>query len=166
MRTRMRFAIFAFLISCCVLAGCAARQKNISNLPAGVTQTQVQNWDMAVADLDKIAQSTSALRQAVIGLNRQGVIPDGTVYVAILTSLGKIDQAQIDAAAFLKAQPNNWGVSTQAKVKNDLAIISAELTNITQQQLAGIKNPGAQAQVTQLIAEVTAVVNLVLSLTS
>src|ERR1700739_884814 len=94
-------AALAFLFFC----GCAARQKNITNLPAGVTETQVQNWDTAVATLDKIAQTTSTLRQAIIALNQSKVLPDGTVYGSILTSLGKIDQAQIDAVSYLKAQP-------------------------------------------------------------
>jgi len=173
MSYRNRFAIFAVLVSSFVLFSCAARQKNITNLPPGVTQTQAQNWDTAVANLDKISQVTTTVRQSVIALNQATVtdatgthkiIPDGAVYVAILTSLGKIAQAQIDAANYLKAQPQNWGVDTQTRVKNDLAIIQQELTAITQQQLAGIKNANAQSQVQQLIAEIGSAAALILSL--
>jgi len=108
---RFRSLLLCFTVSL-LLFSCAA-QKTVTNLPAGVTQAQVQRWDSAVQDLQKISQLTSTLRQTVIALNKAGVIPDGKTYAAILTSLGKIDQAQIDASTFLQAQPNNWGVSTQ-----------------------------------------------------
>jgi hypothetical protein len=162
-RNRFRSLLLCFTASL-LLFSCAARQKNITNLPPGVTQTQVQNWDTAVANLDKISTITTALRQAVIGLRTQGVITDDKVYAAILTSLGKVTLLQVDAANFLKAQPNNWGADTQTKVKNDLALIQAELNAITQQQLAGIKNPSAQQQVQQLIAEIGSAAALIISL--
>jgi len=173
--TRKRFAIVAFLISSFVLTGCAARQKTVTNLPAGVTQAQVQSWDAAVANLDKIAQTVSTLRQAVIALNQQTVtdstgthkiLPDGSTYVAILTSIGKIDQAEIDASAYLKAQPQNWGVDAQTKVKNEIAIIQQELAAINTQQLAGIKSQSAQNQVQQLINNLGGLAALILSLAS
>jgi hypothetical protein len=147
-------------------SGCAARQKTVTNLPAGVTQTQVQNWDSAVANLDKIAQTVSTLRQAVIALNQQKLLPDGSTYVKILTSIGKIDQAEIDASAFLKAQPQNWGVDTQTKVKNEIAIIQQEIAAINAQQLAGIKSQSAQNQVQQLVNNLSSLATLILSLTS
>jgi len=115
--TRKRFTIFVFLISSFVFAGCAARQKTITNLPAGVTLTQVQAWDSAVANLDKIASSTTAARQAIITLHTQGVIPDGVTYGKILTALAKIDQGEISAAAFLKAYPNTWSPGLATKMK-------------------------------------------------
>lgn len=154
------------------LAGCAARQKNITNLPAGVTQQQAQNWDSAVANFDKIAQTVSTLRQAVIALNQQTVtdstgthkiLSDGSTYVAILTSIGKIDQAEIDASAFLKAQPQNWGVDAQTKVKNEIAIIQQEIAAINAQQLAGIKSQSAQNQVQQLVNNLSGLASLILS---
>jgi hypothetical protein len=161
---RRRFAIFAFLISSFVFIGCAARQKNVTNLPAGVTQTQVQQWDTAVANLDKIAQSNTALRQAVIQLRGQGLIPDDKVYGVLLTAIGKIDQAEVSAAAMLKAYPNTWTPGLAAQIQQYTAIISAQLTAITQSGLAGIKNPNSQQQVSQLITEITTALNLVLTL--
>lgn len=169
---RFRSLSLCFIASLLLFA-CAARQKQVTNLPAGVTQQQVQNWDTAVANLDKIAQSTSALRQAVIALNQatvtdssgtHKVIPDGTVYAAILTSIGKIDQAQIDAAQFLKSQPSNWGATTQTKVKNDIAVITQELQNINAQQLAGVKNAGAQQQIQQLITQLSGFAQVIVAL--
>lgn len=162
--SRRRFTIFALLVSSLCFSGCAARQKNITNLPANVTQSQVQNWDTAVANLDKISTVTTALRQAVIGLRTQGLITDDKVYGAILTSIGHVTHLQEDAAYFLKAQPNNWGVDTQTKVKNDLALIQAELNALTQQQLVSIKNASAQQQVQQLIAEIGGAAALIISL--
>ena len=154
------------LVVALTLSGCAARQKTVTNLPAGVTQQQAQNWDSAVANLDKIAQTVSTLRQAVIALNQQKLLPDGSTYVAILTSIGKIDQAEIDASAFLKAQPQNWGVDAQTKVKNEIAIIQQEIAAINAQQLAGIKSQSAQNQVQQLVNNLSSLATLVLSLTS
>ncbi len=155
------------------LSGCAARQKTVTNLPAGVTQQQAQNWDAAVANLDKIAQTVTTLRQAVIALNQQTVtdstgthkvLPDGSTYVAILTSIGKIDQAEIDASAFLKAQPQNWGVDAQTKVKNEMAIIQQEIAAINSQGLSGIKSQSAQNQVQQLVNNLSSLATLILSL--
>jgi hypothetical protein len=159
----------AFLFGAGVLAfmllSCAA-QKTVTNLPPGVTQTQVQQWDSAVQDLDKIAQVTTTLRQTVIALNKQGVIPDGKVYGEMLTAIGKIDQAQISASSLLRAYPQTWTPGLAAQIQQYVNIISAQLTSITQSGLAGIKDTNSQKQVTALIAEITAAVNLVLSLTT
>jgi hypothetical protein len=163
--TRRRIAIFAFLVSSFVFVSCAARQKTVTNLPAGVTQTQVQQWDTAVANLDKIASTTSAVRQAVIAINQVQAIP-APYYGRILTALGKIDQAQISAAAMLKAYPNTWTPGLAAQLQQYLTIISAQLTSITQDGLAGIKDANSQKQITTLIAEITAAVNLVLTLST
>jgi hypothetical protein len=160
-----RRIVWICVVALC-MTGCAARQKNITNLPAGVTLAEVQHWDSAVANLDKIAQTTSTLRKAVVSLNQQGVISDGEYYGKFLTALGKIDQLQIDAVQFLKSQPKNWGVSTQLKVKNDLALMQQELLNITQQQLAGIKSAGAQKQVGALVTEIGDLAAIVLSTVS
>jgi hypothetical protein len=170
--TRPKFLSFCLTLSL-ILSGCAARQKQVTNLPAGVTQAQVQKWDSAVASFDKIAQTVSTLRQAVIALNQttvtdssgtHKVLPDGSTYVAILTSIGKIDQAEIDASALLKALPNTWSETTQLKVNSYAAIIQQELQNITAQQLAGIKSASAQAQVQQLITELGGLATLILQL--
>ena len=161
------------LVVALTLSGCAARQKTVTNLPAGVTQSQAQNWDSAVANFDKIAQTVSTLRQAVIALNQQTVtdssgthkvLPDGATYVAILTAIGKIDQAEIDASNFLKAQPQNWGVDAQTKVKNEIAIIQQEIAAINSQGLTGIKDQNAQNQVQQLVNNLSSLTAVILSL--
>jgi len=170
MHSDRRLAIL-FLAVGLTFAGCAARQKSITNLPAGVTQSQVQNWDSAVANLDKISQVVTTVRQSVIALNQatvtdstgtHKVIPDGATYAALLTSLGKIAQLELDAATFLKAQPNNWNASTQAKVQSDIALIQQELSTITAQQLPGIKNANAQAQLQTFITEIGSLAALIL----
>jgi hypothetical protein len=170
----LSFLGLALLLSL-LLVGCAYRQKNVTGLPVGVTQAQVQNWDTAVAKFNEIALITSALRQSVIALNgatitdangTHKILPDSTVYVAFLQSIGKIDQAQIDAAAFLKAQPKNWGTSTQTTVRNDVALITAELHVITSQQLTGVKNAGAVNQLQQLITQLGTAASAILALTT
>jgi hypothetical protein len=158
-----------------ILCGCAARQKNVTNLPPGVTLSQVQKWDAAVADLDKIASTTSVLRQAIQALNTATVtdstgthkiIPDGAVYGQMLTALGKVDQSQIAAATFLKSYPQTWDGTLQAKLSAYMNDISGALNSLNQAQLLGIKNAGAQAQVQQLIAGVVNAVSRVTQLFS
>jgi hypothetical protein len=162
MRNSFKLLAVGFLASS-LLSGCAA-QKTVSNLPAGVTQAQVQQWDSAVQALSKIATVNSSLRQTVIGLHQAGVIADGKVYGEMLTAIGKIDSAQLSAAAMLQAYPNTWTPGLSAQIQQYVNIISAQLTAITQDGLAGIKNPTSQQQVTSLIAEITAAVKLVLTL--
>jgi hypothetical protein len=171
----MKRQIVWIVVVALTLSGCAARQKTVTNLPPGVTQTQVQNWDSAVANLDKIAQTVSTLRQAVITLNQTTVtdasgthkiLPDGSPYITTLTAIGKIDQAEIDASNFLKAQPQNWGVDAQTKVKNEMAIIQQEIAAINAQGLTGIRNAGAQQQVQQLVNNLSSLAALILSLTT
>lgn len=171
-RNNSTLAIFLLGVGL-TLAGCAARQKAVTGLPAGVTETQAQNWDTAIANLDKIAQTVSTLRQTVIALNgvtvtdsqaTHKVIPDGATYAAILTGIGRVDQAQLDAVTYLKAQPQNWNATTQAKVKNDVTLIRAELQAIVSQQLVGIKNPNAQQQVQALITQLGTAAAAILAL--
>jgi hypothetical protein len=160
----MKRQIVWIVVVALTLSGCAARQKTVTNLPAGVTQTQAQNWDSAVANLDKIAQTVSTLRQAVITLNQQKLLPDGSTYVSILTAIGKIDQAEIDASNFLKAQPQNWGVDAQTKVKNEMAIIQQGIATINAQGLTGIKDQNVQNQVQQLVNNLSSLTAVILSL--
>jgi hypothetical protein len=153
-RRKLFSSLWCLVLFFTASAGCAVRQKNVTNLPAGVTLAQVQHWDSAVANLDKIAQANSAARKAIMGLSQQGVISEGPYYGKILTSLGKIDEFQLDAVQFLKAQPKNWSLSTQARVQNDLQLIQAEMQNVLRQQLVGIKNADKQKQFGALITEI------------
>jgi hypothetical protein len=163
---RMKTQTVWIVVVALALSGCAARQKQVTNLPAGVTQAQAQNWDTAVANLDKIAQTVSTLRQSVILLNQQKLLPDGSTYVSILTAIGKIDQAEIDASAFLKAQPQNWGVSVQAKMKNEMAIIQQEIAAVNTQGLTGIKDQNAQNQVQQLVNNLSGLAAVIIASTT
>lgn len=149
-----------------LVAGCAARAKNVTNLPAGVTMTQVQNWDAAVANLQKIAATTSTLRQAVIALNKTGAFPDGPAYAATLDGIGKVDQLQIEAANFLQTVPNDWSLPTQQKVQAYVQQIQATLTDITTNGVAGIKDPASQSQISTLISNIGAAAAIIISLTT
>lgn len=148
-----------------MVAGCAARAKDVTNIPAGVTQTQVQNWDAAVANLQKIAATTTTLRQAVISLNKTGAFPDGAAYAGTLSGIGRIDELQIAAANFLKGVPNDWSATTQETVNGYVTQIQAILTNLTSSGVVGIKNPQSQQQVTALINEIGAAAAIIIGLT-
>jgi PBP1b-binding outer membrane lipoprotein LpoB len=159
--------ILSLSLSLAVLfSGCAARQKNITDLPAGVTQAQVQKWDTAVANLHKIATSVSAARQLVIDLNKQGVFPDGDAYVATITGIGKIDQVELSSANFLDAVPNTWGSSTSATIQNNMNEITAALQKLNTQGVTGIKNPDSLKQVNTFLSEISGFAAVILSLTN
>lgn len=148
------------------IAGCAARAKNVTNLPAGVSQTQVQNWDSAVADLQKVAQVTTTLRQTVISLNKTGVFPDGPAYAGTLAGIGRIDELQIEALNYLQSVPSDWSLTTQNKILAETQQIQAILTDITNNGIVGIKDPTEQSQVAQLISNLGAAAALIISLTT
>lgn len=146
------------------LSGCAARQKTITNLPAGVTMAQAQDWDAAVAKLHEIASVTSTVRSTVISLNHQGLFPDSNAYATTLTIIGKVDQLQLAASAILKQTPGIFTDSTRAQVKDYLQQISQQLVQLNTEGLTGIKNASNQQKVVALVAEITAAVTLILSL--
>lgn len=147
-----------------VLSGCAARQKQVTNLPANVTLAEVQSWDAAVANLHKIAEFTSTARQTVIAFNRQGVFPDGPAYAITLQTLGKIDEIQLSASTVLKQSPNNFSGSTRFKLKEYMDQISAQVILLNANGVTGIKNDLSQQQVGQIISQITGMINLILLL--
>lgn len=158
------FALLSCMALACALGGCAARVKNVTNLPAGVTQAQAQAWDSEVATLDKVASATSALRQAVISLEKQGAFPDTVAYVKALQAVAKIDQAELAASAYLKQQPEYFGVPQKQKVQGLLNDIGAQIQGLNLQTLVGIKNPEHQKQLSAVVADLTNVVNIALAL--
>lgn len=160
-----RSVAIVFLVILVVnFSGCAARAKNITGLPAGVSQSQVQSWDAAVANLQKISVTASSLRQAVIALNRAGAFPDGPAYVATLTGIGKIDQLQIAASQFLQSVPNDWSLPTQTKVQAYVQQIQAALTDVTNSGVVGIKDATSKSQVDALITNLRAAANVIIGL--
>ncbi len=165
----MKRLTLPFLLAAALLAataGCAARVKTVTNLPAGVTQTQVQNWDAAVADLQKIAQVTTTLRQSVIALNQSGAFPDGTAYTDTLTGIGRIDEIQIEASNYLESVPSDWSLPTQQKILAETQQIQAILTDMTNNGVVGIKDPASQSQVATLISNIGSVAALIIGLTT
>jgi hypothetical protein len=160
-------AAIALLLLCMVGAflagGCAARTKNVTNLPAGVTQAEVQTWDKEVAALHKMATITSSVRQGIIGLEKAGAFPDNVAYVKALQAVAKIDQLELAASDYLKQQPEYFGQPAKDKVRGILGDIGAEIQTINVQSLAGIKNANTKSEVTTLITELTATLNLALS---
>jgi len=157
-------AVLAVLLVCVSLAGCAARVKNVTDLPPGVTQKQAQDWDVAVQDLNKIAAITTTARTSIIELHTAGLLKDGPQYVTALTVVGKMDELQLAASNVLKQSPNNFTDSTKAKVKDYLMQISAQIQTLNQTGVTGIKNPNSQQQISDLITQITALVTLILSL--
>jgi hypothetical protein len=147
-----------------LMFGCAARVKTVSNLPPGVTQKQAQDWDTEVATLGKVATATSALRQAVIGLERAGAFPDTVAYVKALQSVAKIDQAELAASAYLKEQPQYFGVTQKQKVQGLLNDIGAQIQGLNLETLVGIKDAEQQKTLSKTVGELVSLVNIALAL--
>lgn len=161
MRNRKVFAVLLLAVS---LAGCAARVKNVTNLPPGVTQKQAQDWDVAVQKLSQISALTTSARTAIIEVHTVGLLKDGPGYVTALTAIGKVDELQLAASAVLKQSPNNFSDSTKVKVKDYVQQIAAQLQTLNQTGVTGIKNPNSQQQIGDLITQITDLTLLILTL--
>lgn len=169
-----RTASILALSTLLALGGCAAK-KTITGVPAGVPVSAVQSCDQATQQLATIAKVTTELRTTVIGLNKttfvnaagqpEAIFPDGPQYVDALNVIGKIDQLQIEAANILNAQPQNWTASTQSQIATLVQQMGQALGQLTADGTLGIKNPTKQAQVQQLITELTSAASLIVSLT-
>jgi hypothetical protein len=145
--------------------GCAARVKNVTNLPPGVTLKEVQDWDAAVADLHKIAVTVSKAHQVLAELHEYGAATDG-YYVEAIRVIGHVDQLELSAEAVLRNAPQHFAEGTKGQVKNYVDQIATELQHLNSLGATGIKNQKSQDKVNQLVRECLAVVGLVLSLTS
>jgi hypothetical protein len=169
--TRLHRAFFfLFTLAAC---GCAARVGHVTNLPAGVTETQAKNYDAAVGDLHKVALVTTTLRQTVLDLRGAGLFPDDAMFVTAIRSIAKIDEAQLAASAYLRDAPEYFAEPQKQKIRDIFASITAEIDRLNAAGVTGIKNPGSQDRiknpgsqdkVNQLITELTSMVNLVLAL--
>ena len=160
----MKRKILALCLGSSMLfAGCAARVKNVTNLPPGVTLQQAQNWDAAIADLHKIASTVSAVRKAIIDLHTGGALADD-YYVDALRVMAKIDQLEIASEGVLRQSPQNFSASAKQQVAGYVQQITAQITNLNAIGATGIKNPKSLQQVNALLGDLTAVVSLILSL--
>lgn len=156
--------VLALMLSASLFAGCTARVKHVTNLPAGVTEKQAQDYDAAVANLHKIATSTSAFRQAVIDLRNQGMITNDHYYVTVLQSVSRVDQLQLAATGVLRDSPEYFNQAGKGQVLAYVREISGELKTLESARVIG--PTAAQAQITTLLNEITAATNLVIALTS
>jgi hypothetical protein len=156
--------IAAVLLLSFSLAGCAARVKNVTNLPAGVTLQQAQDWDVAVQSLNEVAAVTTTARQSVIALNKGGLFKDGPAYVTALQVIGKIDELQLSASNVLKQSPNNFSLTAKQQVQAYVTQIGQQLVLLNQTGVTNVKNPNSQTQISDLISQITALTGLILQL--
>lgn len=160
----MKRAILAVCLSSAIFfSGCAARVKNVTNLPPGVTLQQAQNWDAAVADLHKIASTVSSLRQALIDLHN-GTMLEDAYYADALRVLASIDQAELAAEAVLRQSPQNFSASAKHQVAGYVQSISTQIQHLNAIGATSIKNPNSLQTVNKLIGDLASVVALILSL--
>lgn len=163
MNTKRAARIFFMLLLAAALCGCAVRTQNVTNLPAGVTQAEVQAWDTEVADLQKVSTVVSTLRQAVIGAENAGAWPDSATYVKALQTVAKMDQLELAAAAFLQQQPQHFGVSVKQSIADYVNQIGSLMDSLSLQSVAGIKNPDTQKAIKAVVTELDAALQLALT---
>lgn len=161
----MKRSILTAVFFACTLAGCAARVQHVIDLPAGVTEQQAKDWDSAVANLHKIAATTSTLRKSVIALRNDGVFPNDDAYASALQVLGKIDQIQVAASDLLRQQPKAFGQPQRQQIALYMQMVSAELKLLNTAGATGIKNADSRKQFDDLVSEITGLAGLVLNLT-
>lgn len=162
------FAAVGLCILCMLLAffgaGCAARTKTVTNLPAGVTQAQVQAWDSEVAALHKMATITSTVRQGIIGLEKDGAFPDTVAYVNALRAIAKIDQLELAASVYLQEKPEYFAVPQKEKVRQILNEVGSEIEGLNVQSMINVKNGDSKAKLTAVVADLVAAMNTALAL--
>jgi hypothetical protein len=165
----MKRKLLALCLSSTMLfAGCAARVKNVTNLPAGVTLQQAQAWDSAIADLHKIASTVSTVRQTLTQLhaaqyNGAPILSD-VAYGEAMRMIGNVDNLELSAEVVLRQSPQNFSVAAKQKVTFYVQSISTEIQQLNTLGATGIKNPTSLKTVNSLLADLTATVALILSL--
>lgn len=160
MRTRNLFLAVCLTIT---LTGCAARTKNVTNLPAGVTLKQAQDWDSAIANLHKVASTVSTLRQTLTDVHNSGVLSN-EYYADGLRAIAHVDQLELSAENVLRQSPQNFSLATKQKVNGFIQQIIVEIEHLNEAGTTGIKNANSLKQVDNLLAEMAAVVNIILAL--
>lgn len=165
----LQVGLLCLLVAFCLAAvllsgGCAGRYSSVTGLPAGVSQAQAKSWDAAVANLHKIALSTSFVRQGIIDVN--GATPlDKEYYGKFLTSIAKVDELQLSASALLRQRPEYFGASEKVTVGKYATDILGELDKLDALGVTGIKNPDSAKRISSLLSDLTAAAKIVLSLT-
>ena len=160
--------VIVLLVVSCGLAACAARVKNVTGLPPGVTLTQAQDWDAAVADLHKVAATVSTLRQTLTDLH--GASYDGKpvlsdeYYADALRAVAHIDLLELSAENVLRQSPQNFSLTAKQQVGAYIQQILTEVEKLNSTGATGIKNPASLDKVNGLLADIAAVIKLVLSL--
>jgi hypothetical protein len=102
--------------------------KHITNLPPGVSETEVRDWYAATAALNDVSKLTKAATDAVISLHKSKSLPGGEAeYQSVLETFAKIDQVGIHASNTLKGAAQNFG-SVKSQVKPDVQSIADQLT--------------------------------------
>jgi len=152
-----------FLACSLALSGCAARVKNITDLPPGVTLAEVQAWDSEVAALHRVAVTTSAVRQGILGLQQAGAFPNDAAYVKVLQVIAKIDQAELEASAYLRGTPNTFGATQKVKLQSILQRMKDAVNSPEFQSLASIKNPKTAGNISFLVNDFVAAFTLALT---
>lgn len=146
------------------LAGCGARVKTVTDLPTNVTMQQAKDWDTAIADLHKIADTVTTLRKTVIAARNAGAIPDDVAYTELLRGIGNVDVLELNAKNLLEKTPKAFSASEKQFLQMQMNSILDELKQVNTQGTTGIKNQQSLSTINGIISELQATANLVLNL--
>jgi hypothetical protein len=162
----MRNLLSAVLLVGLVITGPAGCHKtHITDVPAGVSEKEVQAWYAATGIVKTIAETTKELTEAVISAHQSDpeAMPAAD-YQEILLTLGKTAQAGIHLDAILRQAPEKFGQGTKEQI---LAEIRPIIEEIQKADLEGLfsknQSPQIQAQL-ETVKTLTRAANLLLQL--
>ncbi len=161
----MKWPRAVVLVLALALAGCASHN-TVTNLPPGVSQVQVNNWKSAADNLKMAQDGSHAALEAALNLHNSGAIKDSPGYGIAITAIGRADQLEIEAAAFLKSVPNDWSQPTKQKLASYTTQILMQLASANETGVLGVKNPANGKVVSDMIADAMKVMQLVQVLTA
>jgi hypothetical protein len=164
--------VLVTLLAVMPVVSCGPKNVTVSNLPANVPQSAVVSWLGATQKLDEAYSATHTVQVAVIQLNKtpgadgKMLFPDGPIYGNALTSIGKAEILERDAALFLKTVPNDWSLSTTQKITTITIEVLTELSSASSQAVLGIKNSASAQQIVNLISNIINIIKIVQSLSA
>lgn len=167
----MLLAVLFLLPLSFATTGCK-KKTVVVNAPQGTDAAQVANWYKATGAFSQVAdlvqQAEQTLRQANQTKTADGtsILQDGEYYQKLLRTFGQIAITQRSAAEYLKTVPNTFGATTQARVDGYAKAIQGFVQDLVTSGVAGIKDKTMQDAVNNLITEIGAAVQFVLTFAS
>ena len=130
---------------------CARKQITVTDLPPGVSETEVKNWYVATGAMLVIAEGTEDATDFVISLRESGVFSDDAAYVSTLKALKRVATTGKSASSFLEQVPNTFGLDTTGKLVEFADIAVIEVQAAIDQGTIGIGDDASRARFKRIL---------------